>query len=92
LSFFSSVYSESDKEHLEEIAKEGRENFLPSSTDYFKSRCSLREKVSNWSHSKGFTVSTEGSSLWLVPAIRRAYSLFQGKKEEPCTRTQEEKS
>jgi hypothetical protein len=39
------------------------EKFPPSSTDYFKSRGALPAEVSNWSHSKGFTLSTEGSSL-----------------------------
>jgi hypothetical protein len=63
LSFFSSVYTETDKEYLQEIAKAGRQKFPPSTTDYFESRGALREEVSNWSHSKGFTVSTEGSSL-----------------------------
>jgi hypothetical protein len=59
----SSVYSESDKQYLEAIAKEGRQHFPPSTTDYYESRDSLRVKVSDWAHSKGFTVSTEGRSL-----------------------------
>jgi hypothetical protein len=63
LSFFPIVYTESDQEYLKEIAEEGRQKFPPSTTDLFESRGSLREEVSNWSHSKGFTVSTEGSSL-----------------------------
>jgi hypothetical protein len=63
LPFFSSVYTESDQEYLKEIAKEGRKKFLPSTTDYYESRDSLHEKVSDWSHSKGFTASTEDSSL-----------------------------
>jgi hypothetical protein len=63
LSFFYSVYSESDKEYLQGIEKEGRQKFPPSTTDYYESRVSLRKEVSNWSHSKGFTVSTEGSRL-----------------------------
>jgi hypothetical protein len=76
LSFFSSVYTESDQDNLKEIAKEGRQKFLQFTTDYYESIGSLQEEVSSWSHSKGFTVSTEGS---------------QAEKEEASSRTLEEK-
>jgi hypothetical protein len=84
LSFFSSIYSEFDKEYLKEIAKEGRQKFLPSTTDYYESRGSLWVEVSNWSHSKGITVSTEGSSLRCQKYAEPAhYSKARKKKPVP---------
>jgi hypothetical protein len=47
LSFFSSVYTESDQECLKEIAKEGRQKLQPSTIDYYECRDSLQEEVSN---------------------------------------------
>jgi hypothetical protein len=51
LLYVSSGYSESDKQYLQAITKEGRQHFPPSTSDYYESRDSLRVKVSNWAHS-----------------------------------------
>jgi hypothetical protein len=85
LSFFPTVYTESGQEYLKEIAEEGRQKFLPSTTtDYYESRGWLQEEVSNWSHSKGFAVSTgEGSSLRCQIYEEPAHYSSKQRKKKP---------